>query len=410
MKRFCLLPLLAVIAFGCATAPVQPEAQPRALTKAEGELVAADNGFGMMLLTRLHEAQPAENVVISPVSISMALGMTLNGARSETYDSMRATLGFAGLTQEEINTSYGSLMQLVTHLDSKVEVTVANSVWYDTRQLAVDTTFSRTLATYFNADTRGLDFSSPTAVPAINGWVSANTKGKIPEIVTPPIDPSMVMFLIDALYFKGGWRAKFDPALTHDGTFTLADGSTVPCRMMSRSGGYRRRYGALNGITVVDLPYGNGRYSMTIVLPPSTQQLSGVIASLTPAVWSSWVDSLRDVGHEDEIELPKFTLRYDRKLNDALTSLGMGIAFSDRADLSGIRAGHEPNNLTISEVRHKVYIDVDEEGTEAAAATSVGISTTSVPAPIRVNRPFILAIREQTTGAILFLGTVMNPA
>jgi serpin B len=212
------------------------------------------------------------------------------------------------------------------------------------------------------------------------------------------------MFLINAIYFKGDWTVKFNPSDTHDQPFTLADGSTVTVPLMYRTDDELRHYEDAD-VIAVDVPYGNGLYSMTAVMPRHGS-LDSLAASLRPDRWNHWISSMTTA--EGRVYLPRFTTRYEAALKDVLSDLGMGLAFSDDADFSGIRSA---GGLKISEVRHKTFVQVDEEGTEAAAATSVEVGTTSVQDPFifRADRPFIFAIRERHSGTILFIGRIMNP-
>lgn len=334
----------------------------------------------------------------------MALGMTLNGARGETREVMEATLEKQGLSPAEINDAYRGLIDLLEGLDPKVEVALANSIWY--RQgLPVKQAFIDTNRTHFDAEVAGLDFTDPSAPGQINSWVKEETRGNIPEIVSNPIPQDLVMYLINAIYFKGQWRAQFDPAETADEAFHLADGSTVTVPMMERTEAVRHPYFQTDQFTAVDLAYGDSLYSMTILLPHENASVQGVVDSLDKEAWSQLTEQMKP--HElSRLKMPKFTLRYEKELEDLLTELGMGVAFTDQADFRDIA---DTSSLAISKVKHKTFLQVNEEGTEASAATSVSIGVTSAPPSVLVNRPFVVAIRENHSGTILFIGTVMNP-
>jgi len=383
---------------------------PRELTASEQQLIAADNAFAFKLYEAMAaEETPDANLFISPLSVGMALGMAVNGAAGATRDSMLAALQLAGVPLDAVNQSYRSLIDLLRNLDPGVAFTLANSIWYRSTFQAPGGAFLDATRTWFDAQIQGLDFSSPTAAQTINDWVNQQTLGKIPEIVDNPIDPTIVMFLINAIYFKGSWTQKFDASLTKGGLFTLRTGATITASMMTHDEpAPLGRY--MDGeVTVVDLPYGGGAYAMTIVLPRSPAAIDSLSANLTQDRWDAWIaglDSTRAI-----VTMPKFTLTFERGLEPPLAALGMGIAlcaFGGPADFSGMYPGSGPGDFCISSVRHKTYVDVDEEGTEAAAVTSVVVSVSSAD-PIVVDHPFIVAIRERLTGTILFLGRVMNP-
>jgi serpin B len=386
---------------------------PRALTAGEQQLVAASNAFAFKLYGAMAAGEaPGTNIFISPLSVGMALGMTVNGAAGATRDSMLAALQLGGLPMDAVNGGYRSVIDLLRGLDPGVAFTLANSIWYR-NTVTPGQAFLDDTRTFFDAQVQGLDFSAPTAAKTINDWVNAQTRGKIPEIVDDPIDPSVVMYLINAIYFKGSWTQRFDAALTRDAPFTLRTGATVTASMMTHQDPAPARLYQGDGVTVVDLPYGGGAYAMTIVLPPSAAAIDTLSANLTEQRWDTWIAGLDSGGVI--VTMPKFKLTFERSLVSSLSALGMKIAFcdfSDVADFSGMYPGAAPGDFCISSVKHKTYVDVYEEGTEAAAVTSVGITTSvapSGPLHIYVDHPFLVAIRERLTGTILFLGRVMNP-
>jgi serpin B len=211
------------------------------------------------------------------------------------------------------------------------------------------------------------------------------------------------MYLINAIYFKGTWTYQFDQNLTRDDLFELPDGSKSPCKLMYQKGTFR--YFANNEVQVVDLPYGDAGFSMTVVLPKAGTKIDDFVAQMTQQRWTEWTSTLSS--EEGDLYLPKFKLEYEKRLNDVLKSMGMAIAFSPSlADFTRI---DKRGQLFISEVKHKTFVQVDEEGTEAAAVTSVEISRTSMGLVIRVDRPFVFAIRENHSGTILFMGKIVEP-
>jgi serpin B len=395
----------ALLLSGCAetTAPRPIDSLPRDLSAGEQQLIAASNSFAFDLLRQVAGEVPDGNVFLSPLSASMALGMTMNGARGSTFDAMSGTLGFAGMDPAAINASYRSLIDLLRGLDPKVQMLVANSVWYR-NGFTVEAPFLDATRSYFDAEVEPLDFADPASVGTINDWVRENTKGRIDSIVDR-IDPLDMMILVNAVYFKGDWTSRFTKSDTYDAPFYDPDGHpSGTVRMMRREGPVQLYRGP--DFAAVDLPYGGGAFSMTVILPDPGVDVDGTLASLTPARWREITDGF--AGVDLTIHLPKFRLEYEKHLVDALTGLGMGVAFSDAADFTGI---HRGGGLLISDVLQKTFVNVDEEGTEAAAATSVVVGTTSTRSPeIVVNRPFVFAIRERYSGSILFIGRMTLPA
>lgn len=367
----------------------------RELTSFEKQLVASDNSFGLKLFREVAQQRKNENVFISPLSVAMALGMTLNGASGETYEAMQNTLELAGLSQEEINQSYQSLIALLMQLDPRVEFQIANSIWHR-QEMTFEQDFIDRNKTYFNARVSGVDFDSPGTLDLINAWVNDNTRGRIPKIIDE-IKPEHVMFLINAIYFKGIWTYRFDPAQTKDDWFITASGARQACKMMHQKA--TLRYFANQTVQAIDLPYGDAGFSMTILLPYHGVSLDSLIASISSEIWSGWMNGFTK--HEMRLALPRFRLTFDITLNEILRRMGMAIAFTEAADFTAM---YQPGGLLISEVKHKTFIEVDEEGTEAAAATSVGVVPVSAPLEFRLDRPFVFAIRDSHSQTLLFIG------
>jgi serine protease inhibitor len=375
--------------------------QARDLTTVEKELVSSGNKFGLKLFREIVSQEGDKNIFVSPLSVAMALGMTYNGANGATQEAMQNTLELQGMSLEDVNKSYRSVIDLLRGLDPKVTFQIANSIWY--RQgFEVESTFVDLNQTYFDAVVQSLDFANPSAVVTINNWVNENTNGKINEILDK-IPDEAVMYLIDAIYFKGVWKLQFDPKKTFTGTFHLPDGSAKSCQMMSmpETG---ISFFETNVFSAADLKYGTGDYSMTILLPHSNISLDSVMAQLTDENWQTWLGEFKSRGMT--LDLPKFEIEYEKSLKDVLIALGMEVAFSDLADFTGI---NRQGNLAISEVKHKTYVKVDEEGTEAAAVTSVGIGTLYQPSSLNVDRPFLFVIHENHSGTILFMGKIVDP-
>jgi serine protease inhibitor len=374
----------------------------RPLTAQEQALVQSSNTFGFDLFKEAVTQSDGGNLFISPLSVSMALGMTHAGARGTTEQGMRQTLAFGEMTTDEINQSYKSLIHLLTTMDPKVTMEIANSIWYRAG-LTVLAEFVSAVESSFNAVVTALDFSAPGAADTINTWVSDKTHGKIPSIVDNPIDIDTVMFLINAIYFKGSWSQKFDADATRDATFHAPAGDkTVKMMHLDKSVPY------LNAadFQAVDLAYGDGLFGMMVILPKEGHAIEAVAAELTAANWSEWTAALNDT--EINVGLPRFELSYDTLLNDVLIAMGMADAFDGSvADFSGIDG---LKDLFVSRVKHKTFVKVDEQGTEAAAVTSVEIKATAVmDNRMIVDRPFLFVIHDSHSQALLFMGKIVDP-
>lgn len=410
MRLRSLLALIAITACNDPNAPSSRAARitalPRTLSGGEQAVIAGSNAFGFGLLRELERTRADSNIFMSPLSASMALGMTMNGAAGETFDEMRAALVFGTQPGAEINASYRSLIDLLRGLDPTVDFRIANSIWYRAG-FPFEQTFLDESRQFFDAKVAGLDFAAPTSVPAINGWVNESTNGKIDKIVDGPIADDVVMYLINAIYFNGSWTTRFDKSLTRADQFTTVSGTTAAIAMMRRTDTVRVAETA--DAQVVDLPYGGGAYSMTIMLPKQGKSVGAMLSSLTAESWQAAVAATTP--RSVELQMPKFSLRWEALLNDPLEALGMRQAFNaGGADFTRMSrtAG---TKLYISRVKQKSFVDVHEEGTEAAAVTSVEIRVTCACGPqvIRIDRPFIFAIRERLSGTIIFLGKIVRP-
>jgi serpin B len=384
-----------------STAPPLLTGLPRALTTGETAAVEANNGFAWRLLTTVSQAEPGANQFVSPLSVSLALGMVALGARGTTATEMATGLGFAGLSPAEIGASEKTLVALIQGLDPLTDFTIANSLWIE-RTFTVRPEFLAAAKDDYDADATTLDFSSPTAVTTINDWVNRKTHGKIPTILDA-IAPEEVLFAINATYFKAPWRTAFDPAQTRDQSFTEQNGQTQSVPFIHRE--ISAPYFADATVQAMDLWYGNGAYTMTVLLPRPGTDVDALVASLNPTRWATIIGGLNP--QELVFAMPKLVLEYKRHLNDDLAALGILHALDPQgADLSGI-AGN-PGDLYITRVDHKTYVSIDEQGTEAAAVTDVGVGVTSAPSGMIVDHPFVFVIRERWSGTILFLGRIAS--
>ncbi len=404
---------LSVVLLGCLVAacgdffgPGGPLTQlPRELTPAEQSLIEADNRFAFKLFREINaQEDPGTNVFVSPLSVAMALGLTYNGAAGATREAMGQTLEFGGMNVTEVNQAYRGLIDLLRELDSSVELLIANSVWHR-QDVTVLPEFVQTVGEYFDAEVTALDFSDPAAADRMNAWVREATAGRIESIVDDPIDASVIAHLLNAVYFKGEWTHQFDRDRTAESPFELTDGSQATVEMMYHRGFRPLRYMRGDGVEVVELPYGRDAYNMVIVMPSTHQAIGELTSELTQEQWNGWIADLDET--EGTISMPRFTLEYELSLNDVLKALGMEIAFSGAADFSNMFDRRGPY---IGEVKHKTFVEVTEEGTEAAAVTDAVMLVSHGGPHMVLNRPFLFAIRERFSGTILFMGKIMNPA
>ncbi len=401
----------------CDSTLVEPiTGLPRSLSPAERQVIAASNDFAFGLLRESRADQPEHNTFLAPLSVSMALGMTMNGAAGETWSQMRDVLGFDDMEEQQINEAYRDLIELLLTLDPSLEVGIGNSTWADSSRITLLSDFVERLETYFDAEAATLDFDDPAARDAINDWVAEVTNDRITDLIER-IPAEAVLFLVNAIYFKGDWRTTFDQDNTRSASFTRANGSTVSVSMMSDDVGYRTlNAGNPDAVQGVELPYGGGAFTAVALLPPQGVEIDTFVADLDIVDWREWIAHFDAQAEAEDLEgdgvpirLPKFTLEWKSDLVPSLQTLGMTDVFDDElADLSRIDGGLA--RLFVMEVLHSTYVKVDEEGTEAAAATSVSVGVTAVPVSITFNRPFVFAIRERYSGTILFLGVIGDPA
>ena len=403
-RYFFLAVSILLLSFGCKlNNPVDsPDIE---VTEKSARLIDANNQFGFDLYKKIYAWEDeADNIMVSPLSVALALAMTYNGAETSTKEAMEKALRLDGLTKEEINLSYQTLVKGLKSVDPKVLLEIANAIYYR-KGFDVETNFVTANRTYYNAEVSALDFGSPSALDVINGWVYDKTQGLIPTIIQE-ITPSHVMFLLNAIYFKGTWTKEFNPKSTVKQPFTIEPGKSVEVDFMHRLD--TLDYARNELFSAIRLPYGKENYNMFVFLPEPEKKLEDIIVQLDKQSWNNWMKLFTKTPTVD-IMLPKFKFPYEIKLNEVLSDMGMGIAFDSRADFRGI---NKDGGLNIDYVKHKSFIEVNEEGTEAAAVTIVAIERTSVgPSKtyFHVNRPFLFAITEKTTGAVMFMGTVKNP-
>ncbi|MBP7462583.1 MAG: serpin family protein [Candidatus Delongbacteria bacterium] len=391
---------------GVCSRSVKPEEQPELplhkLTDQEEQLSQVDNAFGLKLFREINRQDNSQNIFISPLSVSLALSMAVNGAAGQTRDQMIQTLEMHDLSLEDINQANRSLTEYLVGMDRDVALQIANSIWYRNGYPVKDS-FLNVNRTYYLAEVNSLDFSSQSAIDRINRWVSDKTFNRIPTILDQ-IDPMSMMFIINAIYFKGTWTFQFDPKKTVPAPFYPETGGEMTCDMMDQEA--RLDYQETELMQAVNLPYGDSLFYMAILLPRVGHTVNEIMDQFSQSQWDQWRSGfLSDSVH---LSLPRFKTEYEIKLNDVLQSLGMSDAFiPEQADFSAIT----DRSIYISQVRHKSMVEVNEEGTVAAAATIIDFRDTCVPDIrfITVNRPFIIVIHNQQTGTILFIGKLSKP-
>ena len=406
MRR--VVPMLTTIAVLASVVSAQAAGRERPEVSA---LVTANNQFAANLYAQLAKAGSG-NLFFSPTSISMALTMTAAGARGPTQDEMTKVLGL-GDRLDAADAAYRRLLATWNNAaaDRGYQLRIANRLWGQ-KGFAISPDYLKLTGEDYGAEMALLDYQSdPEAARAtINDWVARQTEQKIKDLMPPgSIKPLTRLVLTNAIYFKGDWDEQFDAKLTEDADFVVSADRRVRVPMMTRKA--RFGYAQTPEVQILQMPYKGDDLSMVVVLPRANDGLAALEKSLSTGRLAGWIGAIRP-RQEATVFLPKFKLESQFSLNAVLQSMGMKLAFSPGgADFSGISPseGHE---LSISDVVHKAYVDVNEEGTEAAAATGAVIGVTSVPAQrtiFRANHPFLFLIRDVQNGSILFLGRVVDP-
>ncbi len=382
--------------------PTEPV--PIDLTQQQVSLIESGNSFAFDIFNKVTgSAAAGDNIIISPLSISIALSMTVNGAGGATRDSILKALRLSGINPEAINSSYKDLSQALLSVDKRVLISIANSVWTE-NDFTVKQNFIDILTSFYDAESHSFEISDSEVPGRINAWIEDNTNGLIKNMVDR-LEDNTVMLLINAIYFKGKWKTQFDNAKTEEMPFYRPGGSSVDVPMMRQKAEFKVYQG--NGFVLAEFPYGQGNFVMDVILPGSPDGINNLIPSVGEN-FTGWVSQMTN--REIELFFPRFKYGFKKKLKDVLTDMGMGIAFRDGADFSNIS---EQYDLLINDVTHQAFIETNEEGTEAAAATIVEIGVVSAPPPpleLKLDHPFIYIIRESTTNSILFMGRVTDPS
>ena len=404
MKRtFLCMGITSLLLLSCQPDDLTPTPNPREdipLTTRQREMTASGNAFALNFFKTITGDEEKENVFVSPLSASLALSMTANGAAGSTLEEMKSVLGFEGCTLEEMNEYYKTLVKGLLAADRSTTLGIAHSIWVQ-EGFGVKQPFIDLNKDAYDAEVRNLDFNSPQAAGVINQWCSDKTNKRITKILDGTSGDAR-LFLINALYFKGIWTSRFDKHNTAPGDFTTTAGRKNKVDMMRQE--CNAPYVEAEGLQIAELPYGNEAFGMVILLPEEGQDINNVAERLTPENWEEWMQQMSS--RTIDIKLPKFRLEYSRDLKKDLMEMGMTVPFREEADFSGM----SDTPLFIGLVKQDTFVEVNEEGTEAAAVTVVGMELTSAGGdraiPFHVDRPFICIIREKSTGAILFMGKI----
>lgn len=377
------------------------------LRSSEAKMVKSDQQFAFEFFANVFNEEAADkddNFMVSPLSLSMALAMTWNGADAETKQAMQKVLRLDGYSDEEVNEYYKKLREALLKTDPSTKLAIANSIWTN-KNVVIDSDFIKVNQDYFNSVVKSVDFADSKTVNELNQWAAENTNNLIDHVIDET-DPMALMYLMNAIYFKGVWTSEFDAKNTTKKPFFYMNGKSKNVDMMHQKTDFNYTENQL--LQMVELPYGNQAFSMLVLLPKEGKMLADIISDLQKGdSWTALASGLRE--SEVDLYLPKFKTEYSKRLNDALINMGMGIAFDpSRADFSRM----SDHDAFISFVDQFTYISTDEVGTEAAAVTVVGIELTSYQPPRTVtfnaNRPFIYIIQENSTGSILFMGAVKD--
>lgn len=397
--------ILMLFMTSCKSQITQKEEIEISATEIE-TLQASQNNFSFDLFNYVLASDSEKaNRLISPQSIFMDLAMVYNGAHGTTQSAMQKALRLEKINPERLNQSQAELLKNIPNLDDEVSFVMANAIWHR-KDLLPRQDFLEVNTTYYDADIHAADFKDPQTVKDINNWVYEKTSGKIPTLIES-ISPGEVMFLLNAIYFKATWSNGFNPNSTQEMDFYASKGKVkTPFMMKDTNFNYLEN----ETLQMIELPYGKGDFSMFVLLPSENLSINQLANDLNHNAFSNLLASMNS--NSVKLYLPKWEISYSAdNLIDNLSKMGMTIAFEDRADFSRLFA---KESTQISQIKHKAYIKVDEAGTEAAAATGIGMVTTSMPMPstieMNVNRPFIYLITEKNSGVVLFMGTVDNPA
>ncbi len=370
------------------------------------DLVTAQRSFGFRLLALLADQFPSRNIFFSPVDLGSALALLYNGSAGSTRKAIADTLGFQDKAPERLNQFFAAYKDLMKSPAGEVDLAKATALWVQVGS-TLNNEFVRLGGEWFDIEISQVDFSDPRTRIAINTWVASKTRGLIKSIAGS-FDPESILLLTSALYFKGLWALPFDPKRTRERRFTTHDGTQKQIPMMIKTSEFH--YLEKRGFQAARLDYKGGQFSLYIFLPDERSDLQRFQAKLSAANWERWMSQFKL--HPGTVMLPRFRVKFDASLRRALEALGLGVLFDPAsANLEGIISnGTSP---FLSGVQHQAVVDLNEEGTEAAAATELLMAVSYTPKPpkvflMQVDRPFFFAIQDNTAGIPLFLGSVLD--
>lgn len=405
MKSIVILFLLFSLIMSCnAKEEKQAESHMEFFDKNEQELLIAVNKFGFKFFQHTNELEKNKNIFVSPLSLSIALGMLLNGANSNTFDSIQKALDLPELEKDKINTAYKMIIESILAEHPKIKTLVNNAIFHRHNYI-FQKDFIEVCKEYFNTTVEPLDFSKKEAIEIINNWVHNSTKGKIEKVVNS-IDERTVMFLLNVIYFKGIWKNQFDPEKTLEDYFFSSEEEKQKCMMMYIKSNFG--YMETEKFQAIELPYDGDKFAMILFLPKNGQKLEHLLSEFTFENFNQWIKEFQT--HEVNFYIPRFKFEYDINLRNILTNFGMGIAFDPgKADFSKLYKG--PEKAFVSAAKQKAFIEVNEEGTEAVAVTSIEVGVTSIRQELvmRCDRPFVFLIRDKESNSNLFFGKLYKP-
>ncbi|NBC84408.1 MAG: serpin family protein [Bacteroidetes bacterium] len=405
---FATLTIFLFLSFSCSEKTKDDDENRKILTdqvEVKSALVNSNNEFAFEFFANLLEDENEEtNTFISPLSVYYALAMAYNGADGATKDAFIATLQWNNLSEEVVLQSLLDLYNQLVETPSGVTLEIANSMWskegFEVKQSFIDVNQE-----YLNAEVQSLDFYDPQSVDIINNWIEDQTNDMIQDMLTS-IHPDAVLYLINAIYFNGLWKYQFADTSNYEGDFRLSNGSSKTVTYMKQQEDFNYMQNDL--FSAVQLPYNDTNFYMMVMLPNEEVSANEVARELTIVNWDNWQNDFTT--REVELSLPKFSFSYGiKELKEVLADMGLAPAFSDGANFSEMGEGR----LKINSVKHKARVEVNEEGTEAAAVTVIEIIITSGGGSskirFQVNKPFLFAICEKQSNAIVFMGKVVEP-
>ena len=404
MKPSFLLPVFVLVCglFACDKPLSGPEPDPVSVDSVS-QIARMNRTLAWKLFNQEQLGKPGETVLIAPFSIQTALFMAQNGAKGNTRDEMLALMDCTDCSLDDLNALHRDLTTLLTEQSGDAEVTVANRFFYDNNRLNLHPPFAVTLNEYFECGSESADFNAEqAALDLINGWVKNNTNQKIDKILDQ-IGPLDVAFLINALHFKSDWATGFSPQLTQSLPFTKADGMVVQKDFVNADRNFT--YAQTGQFNLVDIPFRDSMYSLSLIQPSAANTDPNWHQSITPDTWLAMYAGAHY--SRADVYFPKMELAFEDDLVNSLRTLGMQDAFSEiAADFSGLGTSPTGNRIFINQIRHKAVLNVDEQGAEGAAVTSIGFAITSAPPTFHFNHPFVLVLRHVPTNTVMFLGYV----